>query len=179
VPSKHPLTATDGGLAQYNVTYAMIERYYAAIQDQGLHSLSYFDIGNWGTRIKVRNTGARASRSISKIFPILHERTTGPPSRDYHVDGVKVPAPAGEAPKCGTRPDGSSAPCWDPAESASSQFLRDHLMAALLDNAWRDCCGFTSKFRCVFTPPPPFLTPDADADPDPPEPSGLAHAAAR
>ena len=41
----------NGGLAQYNVTYPMIDDYYAKIQANGFHSLSYFDIGNWGTRI--------------------------------------------------------------------------------------------------------------------------------
>ncbi len=37
----------NGGLAQYNVTYDMINRYYQRIQADGFHSLSYFDIGNW------------------------------------------------------------------------------------------------------------------------------------
>ena len=40
----------NGGLAQYNVTFDMINAYYKQIQDKGFHSLSYFDIGNWGTR---------------------------------------------------------------------------------------------------------------------------------
>ena len=34
----------NGGLAQYNVTYQMINNYYKRIQEQGFHSLSYFDI---------------------------------------------------------------------------------------------------------------------------------------
>jgi len=47
----------NGGLAQYNVTFAKIEAYYTAIQKLGFHSLSYFDIGNWGTRINSHYTG--------------------------------------------------------------------------------------------------------------------------
>lgn len=43
----------NGGLAQYNVTYAMIDKYYADIQARGFHSLSYFDVGNWGTQTKL------------------------------------------------------------------------------------------------------------------------------
>ena len=35
----------NGGLAQYNVTYPMIDKYYADIQQAGFHSMSYFDVG--------------------------------------------------------------------------------------------------------------------------------------
>ena len=47
----------NGGLAQYNVTYGMIDQYLARIQRLGFHSLSYFDIGNWGTRITTNYHG--------------------------------------------------------------------------------------------------------------------------
>lgn len=47
----------NGGLAQYNVTYDMINSYYERIQDAGFHSLSYFDIGNWGTRTNTNYPG--------------------------------------------------------------------------------------------------------------------------
>ena len=47
----------NGGLAQYNVTYPMIDKYYADIQAKGFHSLSYFDIGNWGTSINTNYRG--------------------------------------------------------------------------------------------------------------------------
>ena len=38
---------------QYNVTFALIEAYYKRIQTEGFHSLSYFDIGNWGTSVSL------------------------------------------------------------------------------------------------------------------------------
>eukprot|EP00041_Stephanoeca_diplocostata_P027866 m.777446 g.777446 ORF g.777446 m.777446 type:complete len:964 (-) comp23264_c0_seq2:304-3195(-) len=41
------------GLEQYNVTYDVIETYYADILKAGFKSLSYFDIGNWGTQTKL------------------------------------------------------------------------------------------------------------------------------
>eukprot|EP00038_Savillea_parva_P010156 m.188310 g.188310 ORF g.188310 m.188310 type:complete len:848 (+) comp17384_c0_seq1:177-2720(+) len=47
----------NGGLKQYNVTYAKIEAYYQSIQSLGFHSLSYFDIGNWGTQTNTHYTG--------------------------------------------------------------------------------------------------------------------------
>lgn len=43
----------NGGLEQYNVTYATMETYYAGILNAGFKSLSYFDIGNWGTQTKL------------------------------------------------------------------------------------------------------------------------------
>ena len=45
------------GLAQYNATYAKIEALYESYQREGFHSLSYFDIGNWGTRTNTRYKG--------------------------------------------------------------------------------------------------------------------------
>ena len=36
----------NGGLAQYNVTFEMINKRYESYQAQGFHSLSYFDIGD-------------------------------------------------------------------------------------------------------------------------------------
>jgi hypothetical protein len=36
---------------QYNVTYNLIDSTYAAIQADGFHTLSYFDIGNWGVSV--------------------------------------------------------------------------------------------------------------------------------
>jgi hypothetical protein len=36
-------------IRQYKVNYSMIDNYYAAIQKDGFHALSYFDVGNWGT----------------------------------------------------------------------------------------------------------------------------------
>lgn len=47
----------NGGLTQYNVTLDMINSYYVAIQKAGFHSLSYFDIGNWGTRTNTNYHG--------------------------------------------------------------------------------------------------------------------------
>ena len=38
------------GLSHYNATFDMIEARYRSYQADGFHSLSYFDIGNWGTR---------------------------------------------------------------------------------------------------------------------------------
>ena len=45
------------GLSQYNATYALIEKVYANYQSAGFHSLSYFDIGNWGTRTNTNYLG--------------------------------------------------------------------------------------------------------------------------
>ena len=42
------LGPVNGGLDQYNVTYAKMDAYYKGIQDAGFHSLCYFDVGNWG-----------------------------------------------------------------------------------------------------------------------------------
>jgi len=50
----------NGGLAQYNVTYQMINSYYETIQADGFHSLSYFDIGNWGTEVTTHPRGCEA-----------------------------------------------------------------------------------------------------------------------
>eukprot|EP00658_Telonema_sp_P-2_P039704 TRINITY_DN28378_c0_g1_i1.p2 TRINITY_DN28378_c0_g1~~TRINITY_DN28378_c0_g1_i1.p2 ORF type:complete len:113 (-),score=27.22 TRINITY_DN28378_c0_g1_i1:95-433(-) len=47
----------NAGLKQYNVTYPMMDRYYQQIQAAGFHSLSYFDIGNWGTSINMSYRG--------------------------------------------------------------------------------------------------------------------------
>ena len=47
----------NGGLAQYNVTYPMINKYYDQIQAAGFHSLSYFDIGNWGVSVNSNYRG--------------------------------------------------------------------------------------------------------------------------
>ena len=47
----------NGGLAQYNVTFDMINNYYKNIQASGFHSLSYFDIGNWGVSINTNYRG--------------------------------------------------------------------------------------------------------------------------
>jgi len=47
----------NGGLTQYNVTFDMINTYYKKIQESGFHSLSYFDIGNWGVSINTRYRG--------------------------------------------------------------------------------------------------------------------------
>ena len=41
----------NGGLPQYNVTYAQIAAFDASVQAVGLNSLSYFDVGNWGVSI--------------------------------------------------------------------------------------------------------------------------------
>lgn len=49
----------NGGLAQYNVTYQKMEQYYEQIQSAGFHSLSYFDIGNWGTQTDVSYKGPK------------------------------------------------------------------------------------------------------------------------
>ena len=49
----------NGGLKQYNVTYKMMETYYEQIQAAGFHSLSYFDIGNWGTQTCVKYSGPK------------------------------------------------------------------------------------------------------------------------
>ena len=54
---QHNTSPINGGLAQYNVTYQMIDNYYADIQAKGFHSLSYFDIGNWGTSINTNYRG--------------------------------------------------------------------------------------------------------------------------
>jgi len=54
----------NGGLAQYNVTYRMIDEYLAQIQRQGFHSLSYFDIGNWGTRITTNYHGPNTTCGV-------------------------------------------------------------------------------------------------------------------
>ena len=35
----------------------MINDYYVSIQQAGFHSLSYFDIGNWGTRTNTNYHG--------------------------------------------------------------------------------------------------------------------------
>jgi hypothetical protein len=51
----------NGGLAQYNVTYSKIDDYYQRIQAAGFHSLSYFDIGNWGTRTVFPYKGPKKS----------------------------------------------------------------------------------------------------------------------
>lgn len=98
----------NGGLAQYNVTYGKIDAYYRAIQAKQFHSLSYFDIGNWGTRIDLGNPGA--------------------------LENATVSCP-------GTRPNGQPAPCWEPAAVASSKYLWERLMPALLRRA------FTDKFE--------------------------------
>ena len=45
------------GLDQYNVTYAMINQYYQKYKSLGFHSLSYFDIGNWGTMADANYSG--------------------------------------------------------------------------------------------------------------------------
>lgn len=42
---------------RYNVTYDMINNYYQTIQTEGFHSLSYFDIGNWGTEVTTHPRG--------------------------------------------------------------------------------------------------------------------------
>lgn len=47
----------NSGLAQYNVTFNMINNYYKQIQSEGFHSLSYFDIGNWGTSVTTHPRG--------------------------------------------------------------------------------------------------------------------------
>ncbi len=49
----------NGGLKQYNVTYQKMEQYYEQIQSAGFHSLSYFDIGNWGTQTNVDYKGPK------------------------------------------------------------------------------------------------------------------------
>lgn len=54
----------NGGLAQYNVTFGMINEYYAKIQGSGFHSLSYFDIGNWGTRINSNYRGPNTTCGV-------------------------------------------------------------------------------------------------------------------
>lgn len=46
----------NAGLDQYNVTFALIDSTYAGIQAAGFHSLSYFDIGNWGVSVKLPTT---------------------------------------------------------------------------------------------------------------------------
>lgn len=44
----------NAGLDQYNVTTTLINNFYSQVQAAGLHSLSYFDVGNWGTKITLQ-----------------------------------------------------------------------------------------------------------------------------
>jgi hypothetical protein len=39
------------GLEQYNVTTALMDAYYKRFQQQGLQSLAYFDLANWGVNV--------------------------------------------------------------------------------------------------------------------------------
>ena len=54
----------NGGLKQYNVTYPMIDAYYRDIQAKGFHSLSYFDIGNWGLSVTTTYRGPNTTCGV-------------------------------------------------------------------------------------------------------------------
>ena len=83
---------------------------HAAVEAAGFKSLSYFDVGNFGTRV------------------------------------VLPPASAAGDSACGVRPDGGPAPCWSPAETASSAFLWDHLSSGLLERGWSEGGGFFQTY---------------------------------
>lgn len=96
------------GLAQYNVTPADIVHAYTLARDAGFHTLSYFDVGNWGVNI-----------SISA------DKNGGP-------DGAASDLTL--SPSCGTLPSSEPAPC--PTQEGSQVYLQRSLMPALLREAW-------------------------------------------
>jgi hypothetical protein len=193
----------NGGLAQYNVSYAMMDRYYEKIQQKGtvsvtgysqavlctalylpsadsftppllyhsfttpspllhpsfttpspllhhsfttgFHSLSYFDIGNWGTRINVPGLlervrqEAEGSDSTNASAP----KTTLRAASAVNVNSSASKSTAG----CGVRPNGMPGPCWAPEQTASSDFLEQYLMKALFQKGWSLRRGFVNTHK--------------------------------
>ena len=97
----------NGGLAQYNVTTQQMNSYYKGIQEAGFHSLSYFDIGNWGTRTDTNYGGPAKYCGL---------RPAGP----------HTPSPNGTG--------AANGPCPDP--DGGNAYLRDVLWPALLHHGW-------------------------------------------
>ena len=92
---------------RYNVTLGMINAYYEGVQAAGFHSLSYFDIGNWGTRT---DTNYRGPAKFCGTRPA----------------GPHTPSPNGTG--------SPNAPCPDP--DGGNAYLRDVLWPALLHHGW-------------------------------------------
>lgn len=105
------LASGESGKPTRNVSAAMISAAYQHAQSQGLKTLSYFDIGNWGTAVSIANPEALPLDSDS----------------DSNGSDPKQQ-------RCGVRPNGLTAPC--PDDSGSSGYLWEYLMAAAIKRSW-------------------------------------------
>jgi hypothetical protein len=135
----------NGGLAQYNVTFDMMDRYYEKIQQAGFHSLSYFDIGNFGTRINIHALLEKArldeeervfTRTTANLTLARASTAMGSDSSSSDGSNGSDGSDGKDAAGCGVRPNGMPGPCWAPETTASSAYLEKYLMKALLVKGW-------------------------------------------
>ena len=163
VPYAEPWTnlgPINTGLSQYNVTYEMVDSHYESVQQAGFHSLSYFDVGNFGTRVSspclqtVSHPHPR--RALCFTFRLLRRMcahflvvfviaSVYLACSQISLDPAPPLPPANSSTAgCGLRPGGLQAPCWAPEETASSSFLATQLSASVLDNGWSAGNGFVT-----------------------------------
>lgn len=128
------------GLDQYNVTYAMINQYYQKYKSLGFHSLSYFDIGNWGTMADANYSGpaqycGTRPNGLPAPCPTPGEAPlstfSGPPFPCLLLPALLLPALLQPA-------------LW-PADG-SNAFLRDQLKPALVQHFWNPFGGRVDQF---------------------------------